>query len=65
MSKIIKIDKTTDFATIMNEVKGETRLSKMGGNFKYFDVKIDGKWETFYEGDEIIITNENLIFRKK
>lgn len=60
--KLIEINLNTNFTHIMENCNFESKIYKIGKNFKYFKVKIKGKFITLIDGDSIIIDNNyNLI----
>lgn len=60
--KLIEINLNTKFTHIMENCNFESKIYKIGKNFKYFKVKIKGKFITLVEGDSMIIdTDYNII----
>lgn len=60
--KVIDINVNTKFTSIMENCNFESRLNKIGRNFKYFKIKIKGKFTTLVDGDKLVIDNNyNLI----
>lgn len=63
INKIITISNETDFRKIMDNANCETKLHRVGRELDYFKVKINGKFEKFVLGDQILIDDEHKIRR--